>query len=152
MPPNLRVGKAPPHVFRVKEIQAPAEALWSQGEEGEDPSPRRPYCIWPSWRKRGWVGLCAPRALASPHGAASPTIPPARHLSIRAHKPGSETPASESSWGGGVPLPPHPWFLAILESVWEAAASRWGWGLWFRSQMEGRGWNWSPSVELGPGV
>lgn len=133
-----------PTSFVWKEIQAPAEPLGGGREErgslSSPPLPSGPA----GGNGGGWA--CVPRALASPHGAASPTIPPARHLSIRAHKPGSETPASESSWGGGVPLPPHPWFLAILESVWEAAASRWGWGLWFRSQMEGRGWNWSPSV------
>ena len=118
---------------------------------GRNPGP----CRGPRWGKReariplfghphhlaqpeeaGVGGPVRPGPLASPHGAASPTIPPARHLSIRVHKPGSETPASES-WGGGVPLPPHPWFLSTLESIWEAAASRWGWGLRFRSQMEG---------------
>lgn len=105
-------------------------------ERSKDPTPRPPPPSGPaggSGGGRAWV----PRAPASPHGTASPTIPPARQLSICAHKPGSETPASESSWGGGMPLPPHPWFPSTLESIWEAAASRWGWGLWFRSQMEG---------------
>ena len=111
----------------------PLQSPWVGEERSEDPSLRPPPPSGPAGGSGGGRA-CAPRA--SPHGAASPTIPPARHLSIRAHKPGSETPASES-WGGGVPLPPHPWFPSTLESIWEAAASRWGWGLRFRSQMEG---------------
>ena len=114
----------------------PLQSPWVGEERSEDPSPRPPPPSGPAGGSGGGRA-CVPRALASPHGAASPTIPPARQLSIRVHKPGSETPASESSWGGGMPLPPHPWFPSTLESIWEAAASRWGWGLWFRSQMEG---------------
>lgn len=74
-----------------------------------------------------------PRVPASPRGAASPAIPLARHLSIHAHKPGSETPVFESLrvGVGSVPLPP-----SYSGEPLGAGFSRWSWGVWLKPQME----------------
>lgn len=62
-----------------------------------------------------------PRELAALCGAASPAISRAHHLSIHAHKPGSEPPAFESSTGGGMPLPPSLRFCPL----WRASRDYW---------------------------
>lgn len=110
------MGKSSPHVSSVwKEIQAPAESL---GGEGARSLPLPSSCLHHLAQpvEAGWA-CPVPGVPASPCTAASPAIPPAHHLSIQAHEPGSETPAFEPSWGGASPAP-LPWFLSTLESLW----------------------------------
>ena len=100
----------------------PLQSPWVGGEGSKEPSPQLPPPSGPGGG-RGGGRARVPRALASPRGAASPTIPLARHFSIRAHRPGSGTPAFESSWGGGLTLPPSLGFCPLWRASGGAAGA-----------------------------